>query len=282
MLDRISQYLRRGRFVLARERAIPSGFDTAALAPPRPERPLYVVGDIHGEAVLLEQLLAVIDQDADALGLADAMLVFLGDYVDRGEQSRDVLGRLHALSFAFPAHVLCLMGNHERMMLDFLDRPAESGQRWLRNGGLQTLASFGVSGVHVASQGDDLERAAADLRASLAPGLEAWLRGLPLICQSGNICVCHAGADPKLPLASQPERALLWGPPQGANGLARRDGVWVVHGHYVVSEPEAAGGRIAVDTGAYFSGRLHAAHLHEGVVRFLCAERGRRRAATAR
>lgn len=276
MLDRITRYLRTRRLVPVQDGALAARFGSA---PPRPERPLYVVGDIHGEAALLEQLLAVIDQDADAIGLGDAVLVFLGDYVDRGERSREVLERLHALSSALPAHVLCLMGNHERMMLDFLERPAEAGQRWLRNGGLQTLASFGVGGVHIASEGDDLERAATGLRDSLAPDLEAWLRDLPLICQSGNICLCHAGADPKLPLASQPEQVLLWGPPRGADGVARRDGVWVVHGHHVVPEPVAAGGRIALDTGACFSGRLHAAHLNDGAVRFLSAERGRRVAA---
>lgn len=281
MLNRIARHMQE-RLAPRQEGATPAPVIAAMIAPPRPERPLYVVGDIHGEAALLEQLLDRIDEDADTLGLGDAVLVFLGDYVDRGEQSRDVLERVRAHSSALPDHVLCLMGNHERMLLDFLDRPAEAGGRWLRNGGLQTLASFGVGGAHLASGGDELEHAAARLRDALAPGLEDWLRGLPLICQSGNICLCHAGTDPRLPLEDQPEKVLLWGPPGGSDGMARQDGNWVVHGHYVVSEPVAAGGRIAVDTGAYFTGRLHAARLHDGAVHFISAECRRCRVAAAR
>lgn len=106
--------------------------------PPCPETPVGVIGDVHGCAELLEELLGRLDE----AGVKH--IVTVGDYVDRGERSADVLHMLRARSSETPETLVCLMGNHEKMMLDFLDRPVERGARWLRNGGLQTLASFGI------------------------------------------------------------------------------------------------------------------------------------------
>lgn len=228
---------------------------------PCPARPVCMVGDIHGRADLLDRLLEIIAAES-----GDPVLIFAGDYIDRGPDSAAVLERLAGLG------AVCLMGNHERMLLDFLDAPAQAGVRWLGNGGAETLASFGVgqrgggrSGA--SSAGDRLAGLAAALRAALPPGQEAWLRGLPLWWQGEGLGVVHAGADPDLPLERQTETALLWG--HRGFHRPRADGLWIAHGHVIVEEPRAEAGRIAVDTGAWRTGRLTGAWIAGGAVRFL-------------
>lgn len=213
--------------------------------PVRPAAAFFAIGDIHGRVDLLVSLLRQLD-----VGLP---VIFVGDYVDRGENSAEVLrvlrGRLGAL---------CLKGNHEDMMLSFLDDPAARGGHWLRNGGLQTLASFGVAGLTDTSTGSDLETARDALAAAMGPGLIAWLRARPLWYQSGNVTVVHAGADPGVAIEDQKEAHLLWGHPEFAQ-KPRSDGLWIVHGHRIVDSPQAESGVISIDTGAYATGRLTAA-----------------------
>lgn len=217
------------------------------LPPPQPLEVVRVVGDIHGRADLLDRLLSSIEQDGH--------LVFVGDYIDRGDESKTVLERLMQLQRQAPDHVTCLMGNHERMMLEFLDFPVEKGSRWLRNGGLQTLASFSIGGVSEASSSEALETASSRLRAAISEDLELWLRALPLKWQSGNLWVTHAAADPDIPMEAQDPKVLQWGHREFLQ-KHRNDGVWVAHGHTVVAEPEFQKSRISVDTGAYYTGRL--------------------------
>ncbi len=108
---------------------------------------------------------------------------------------------------------------------------------------------------------DALLRAAGD-------DLVAWMRGLPLVWSSGNLHVTHAGGDPASPIEPRRGHGLLWGHPDFLR-KSRQDGYWMVHGHYVVSEAASTGGRISVDTGAYATGRLTAALIEPGSVRFL-------------
>mgnify|MGYP001951770689 CR=1 FL=1 len=109
---------------------------------PMPEQQTYIIGDIHGRADLLELMLELIDAHIGGTSAADPKLIFVGDYIDLGPDSAVVLTRMKELQEAFPDNVTCLMGNHEKMLLDFLDQPETRGVRWLKNGGLQTLASF--------------------------------------------------------------------------------------------------------------------------------------------
>lgn len=217
----------------------------AVVQPPKevsPASPLSVIGDIHGRMDLLERLLAESDEGSQ--------LICVGDYVDRGDDSADVLRAL----FQRP-DIVCLRGNHEEMMLSFIDKPETSGSRWMRYGGLQTIASFGVGGVHEFADGAAMRNARDELVNAMGDELIEWLRRLPSHFISGNVAVVHAGADPDLPIDDQPLRNLTWG---HANFGARPrfDQMWVVHGHTIVDEPSIVNGCVAIDTGAYATGRL--------------------------
>ncbi|MEY1556943.1 metallophosphoesterase [Yoonia sp. R2331] len=209
--------------------------------------PCFVIGDVHGCADLLAKILDRAPPDAD--------LICVGDYVDRGDHSADVLGILQARP-----DITCLMGNHEAMMLKFLDNPIGPANRWLRFGGLQTLASFGVTGGAETDDPDQLTRLSEALRTAMGTALIDWLRDLPCQTLRGNVMITHAGADPALAPADQDDKVLIWGHPDFAK-RKRDDGLWVLHGHTIVNMPEARNGRIAIDTGAYATGRLTAAHL---------------------
>lgn len=242
----------------------------ADIGPPQPETTLYVVGDVHGRADLIEPLMERIDADITREGLSDARLVFVGDYIDRGEASREVLLDLYERSQVLGDKMICLKGNHEAMLLGFLENPEEFGSMWLRSGGLQTIASLApVSGLSEAMPAEAMPPVRDALLAALPAGLVEWLRQMPAQWQSGNVWVVHAAADPALPMSMQSERTLLWGHPMFRR-QPRTDGQWVAHGHTIVSEPRASQGRISVDTGAYHSGRLTAAAIRrDGRVDFI-------------
>ncbi len=238
----------------------------ANLPPPAPMRRTYVVGDIHGMDKALARLLVRIGQDR---GSAPADLVFVGDYADRGPGSAAVLKQLFALCEGGGGNVICLRGNHEQMMLDFLDRPEEKGALWLVNGGQETLQSFGITRDARMGVSNPLDSLSQALRAALPAGMEDWLRALPLLWQSGNLAVVHAAADPRRPVDRQKPEALLWGHPRFP-AEPRGDGIWVAHGHRVVERPIAENGHIAVDTGAWRGGPLTAARIDpDGRVDFL-------------
>lgn len=236
-------------------------FGRATFDPPAPDRPLYVVGDIHGRADLLGALL---DQIAAEAG-TDTDLVFVGDYTDRGPDSAAVLARL-ASGADLPGAATFLKGNHEVMLLAFLENPV-GGRRWLDHGGVETLRSFDIA-LTSRSPDADLVAAGPAFRAALGPARVRFLQTLALQFRSGNVLVTHAGAEPRTPIDAQPEKTLLWGTP-GFLKRRRKDGIWVAHGHYVRAAPSAAAGRISVDTGAYFSDHLTAAAIADGQVRFL-------------
>jgi serine/threonine protein phosphatase 1 len=237
------------------------------------DRPTYAIGDIHGRFDLLVPLMRKVIADAQDVGITSPRLVFMGDYIDRGEQSRQVLDFLFNLAHDpgdIDGEVVMLRGNHEEMLLDFLRHPAEEGARWLRSGGLQTLLSYGVGGVTASADAAALTNAAAKLAEAMGPHVDALAR-LPIQARFGNVFFAHAGADPSLPTSVQSPHTLVWGTRTLFSDL-RDDGVWVCHGHYVVDEGELTRGRIPVDTGAYFSGKLTAVRLSGGTAHFLSAE----------
>lgn len=224
-------------------------------APPAPDDPFLAIGDVHGRADLLEALL-----DRLLRRPVRGPVVLLGDMIDRGPDSARVLRLMYGLS---DLRVICLSGNHEEMMLDFLDAPALRAKRWLRNGGAETLQSFGIDPPDPHA----FERSAQDLHRALGPMLP-WLRGLPAMWRSGNVVAAHAGLDPNRKPEFQERSDLLWGHSAFARH-PRRDGLWVVHGHVVQPAPNCHQGRIAIDTGAWLTGRLSAARIGAGTVEFV-------------
>lgn len=218
-----------------------------------PGMPFTAIGDVHGCAELL------------AAGLQKAgkgPVICVGDLVDRGEHSADVLRML-----CVRPEIICLSGNHEEMMLRFIEAPEKYGAWWLRNGGLQTLHSFGVAGVDATSGADTWKKARDHLIRAMGDPLVNWMKSLPTRWQSGNIAVVHAGADPALPIEKQTTKTLHWGHPKFLR-KRRRDGIWVLHGHTIVDAPYAEEGRIAIDTGAYATGRLTLARVENAEVVF--------------
>lgn len=236
------------------------------MAPPKPKSLAYVVGDLHGCLRALEDVLKLIADDAAG---APAQLVFVGDYTDRGPDSPGTLRRLMELDRKNAANVHCLLGNHDRMLLNFLDKMPNAA-RWLDNGGFDTLMNFNVSHLRANSPEERHAIQAEALAKAMGPDLVAWLRLRPLYWQSGNLIAVHALTDPARPMAEQDETTMLWARP-GRDLRPREDGKWVVHGHTVVREPSVRAGHIAIDTGAYRGKGLTAAVFDGGPVRFLTA-----------
>ncbi|MDF2095502.1 metallophosphoesterase family protein [Aquibaculum arenosum] len=215
-----------------------------------PDTRLYAIGDIHGEAALLELLLERIEADAAAHPATRHVLIYLGDYVDRGPASCEVLDRL----VAGPPQgfeQVCLRGNHEEMMLGFLTGNPALGGLWLDYGGDETCRSYGV---------DPEERPAAlaeALRARLPESHRALLWRLALSHREDGYFFAHAGVRPGVPLARQQRDDLIW-----IRGLFHRSdadhGGVVVHGHSPVAAPENHHNRINVDTGAVYGNALTA------------------------
>ncbi|MDQ7071800.1 MAG: serine/threonine protein phosphatase [Rhodobacterales bacterium] len=160
------------------------------------------------------------------------------------------------------------MGNHEKMMLDFLDAPEDRGNMWLRNGGLQTLASYGIGGLTDHAKPAQLVKTRDALRAALPEHCEDWLRKLPMYWTSGNIVCVHAGMNPNIAIDAQDSRNCVWGHRDFLKN-PRQDGNWIVYGHIISEQAEARDGRISIDTGAYYSGRLSAAVIDRDSLGFL-------------
>jgi serine/threonine protein phosphatase 1 len=225
-------------------------------APPtRPRTPegvrVYAVGDVHGRLDLLDPLLAKIDADLADHDPQMSVHVFLGDYIDRGQASAQVVERLIRRSETVPT--ICLKGNHEVLLLEFLENP-EVLTSWSRNGGLTTLLSYGV---------DPLIQTDKDMRALLAEKLARavpahhleFLSNLPLTFSCGDFLFVHAGLRPGIPLGRQREEDLLWIREAFLCHEAPFEKI-VVHGHTPVMEPQILPNRINIDTGAYATGRL--------------------------
>ena len=236
-------------------------------APLAPDEPFVAIGDVHGCIDPLNRLLDRISNEYDPR----IPLVFLGDLIDRGPHSAAVIELAYTLSQNTARTVVCIMGNHERMLLDFIDDPIGRGLRWLPNGGTEALQSYGLQ---VSSAGLDVEDAldlSREFETKIPKEHLAWLRGLPLMWTSGNVACVHAAMDPAKPVTAQDRRVLQWGT-RAFFSTPRDDGIWAVHGHTIVRAPTMNGGRIAVDTGAYQTGRLTAAMIDTDRCEFLSSE----------
>ncbi|KIC40558.1 metallophosphoesterase [Ruegeria sp. ANG-R] len=231
--------------------------DLSTLAP---AEKFYAIGDIHGRLDLLQTLLPALDDDCP--------LVFVGDYVDRGGYSAHVLRQLRHLSTGPEKRAICLKGNHEDMLLGFLNDPRRLERVWLHNGGAQTLASFGLANTDLSEP----ETVAEQLQQAMGQPLLEWLLCQPLTWSSGNVTVVHAALDPSQEVDKQHARTCLWGHPRFPE-KRRKDGRWVVHGHTIVDTPQIKNDVISIDTGAFLTDQLTAAEISTGTVRFISAGR---------
>ncbi len=218
---------------------------------------VYAVGDIHGRKDLLDRLLGMILRDAQRSRAGRRLIVFLGDYVDRGGQSRAVVETLLAGPPSTPQWAgfrwLCLKGNHEEAMLRFLD-DLSIGPAWLANGGLETVEDYaGERGL----DDSDLVGLQVRLRRSLPSRHAEFLAQLPLTHVEGDYLFVHAGIRPGVPWDAQNPRDLMWIRGDFLSSNADH-GKMVVHGHSIAKIPESRRNRIGIDTGAYASGRLTA------------------------
>jgi serine/threonine protein phosphatase 1 len=221
------------------------------------DRLTYAVGDIHGRADLLARLLDLIRTDRAARAAPGrALIVFLGDYVDRGPRSREVIDQLLAFADDPAFESRFLLGNHEDAMLDYLDGRI-SGLGWAKHGGDTTLRSYGVEPPREESRTAWAARRDA-FRAAVPPSHRAFLERCELSVAQGRLLFVHAGIRPGVALAEQEKRDLLWIRSEFLQ--AERDDRWlVVHGHTPKEEAYAGPGRLCLDSGSYLSGRLTAA-----------------------
>ncbi|GGH28161.1 serine/threonine protein phosphatase 1 [Cribrihabitans marinus] len=225
-------------------------------------QPIYAIGDIHGQSGMMDEALARIEAD----GGADARVVFLGDYTDRGPDSRGVLDRLVA-GLAEGRDWIALRGNHDRMMAMFLrDYPTHDdrllvGYHWLheRIGGAETLASYGVEVSERTRLFEVHERA----RAAVPQAHRRLLDDLRNHHREDGLLFVHAGIRPGIALEAQTENDLLW-IRQEFHDDPRRHPWLVVHGHTPVDRARHYGNRVNLDTGAGYGRALTPAVFQDG------------------
>lgn len=216
---------------------------------------VYAIGDVHGRYDLLATLIDRLWDDTQTRAKARGRIVVLGDFIDRGPQSRAVVTLLKSID-QFDG-VTVLLGNHEALLLDCLMGDLDACRAWLRMGGDATLASYGVAPP---AEGEDGHDFACRLGAAIGEPVIDWLRERPLTARSGDYFFCHAGVRPGVALDRQAPADLLW-IRQEFLASTRAHGAIVVHGHSPGEHVEICSNRIAVDTGAYRSGLLSAVGL---------------------
>ncbi|WP_051249414.1 metallophosphoesterase [Inquilinus limosus] len=228
-----------------------------AIRPLPPGRAVAAIGDVHGQADLLEAMHRLVATEFAALPAGtDCTLIHLGDLVDRGPENRRALAL--ARGGIAGAETITLLGNHDDRMVAVLDGAADHGslQFWLTYGGDRVLIECGVTEL----AGDWRGR----VRAAIGPDVLGWLRGCPVSHRIGDLLFVHAGIDPQRPLAEQDRHTLLWiRDPFLEWRRPFPENVAVIHGHTPVESLELGHPhRIDVDTGAFATGCLSAVLIH--------------------
>jgi serine/threonine protein phosphatase 1 len=226
---------------------------------------IYAMGDIHGRYDLLMRLEQRIRDDMAERPAERALAIYLGDYVDRGPDSRRVVEYLRSAGGdGIERHFL--RGNHEETLLEYLANP-QLILSWKKFGGLETLFSYGVD-VRDLMRGEGVEQAHAAFSAAFPNEHLEFMEKLPPILSLGGYCFVHAGVKPGVPIERQSPGDLLW----IRDEFLRHEGPFgkvVVHGHTPTDTPTHLPNRINVDTGAYLTGKLTAAVLEGEDVAFI-------------
>jgi serine/threonine protein phosphatase 1 len=240
---------------------IPAAARTSPIAASTPpETRIYAIGDIHGRSDLLHETIEHIDDDIRRRPIAHAVEIYLGDYVDRGPDSKGVIDQLAAR--LVQSNAVCLRGNHEELMERFLRNP-QTLPAWLKLGGMQTLASYGVDPRHDASHELHRRFSKAFPRAH-----QLFLKCLQPWIACGDYLFVHAGIRPAIPFERQKLADLLWIREDFLT--SKRDhGKFIVHGHTPVPHPEVHTNRLNIDTGAWRTGTLTCTVLENASIQFL-------------
>ena len=212
---------------------------------------LYAIGDIHGRADLLIEMHSMIRADAKDFD-GRKQVIYLGDYIDRGLQSKQVVEMLIEPQLS-GFDTVFLKGNHEQAMLDFLEYP-EATAGWLSFGGRETLLSYGINVTFMPLM-KDMQNLAAELGEVLPDSHREFLEDGLLSFRSGDYYFVHAGIRPGIPLEDQHFEDQLWIRDEFIDSDADHGAV-IVHGHTITPEPELTANRIGLDTGAFHSGVL--------------------------
>ena len=220
---------------------------------------IYAIGDIHGRADLLADAIARIDDDIARRPIRETVEVYLGDYIDRGPDSKAVIDLLCVRLVKNRA--VCLRGNHEALMEDFL-RDAANLHPWLQLGGLQTLASYGI-GLHPRND-TEIDTRLRFWRA-FPRAHELFLHCLRYSFCCGDFLFVHAGIRPGIPIPQQNFHDLLWIRQEFLNS-PRNHGKFVVHGHTPVPHPDIRQNRMNIDTGAWRTGTLTCAAIEGSTI----------------
>lgn len=214
---------------------------------------LYAIGDIHGHADLLAVLLKKIYRDGTQIPDRQKILIYLGDYVDRGAHSRQVIEML-LLSLPPGFEAIYLKGNHEEALLQFLE-DAAFGAEWKYYGGLETLLSYGITGLTRADDSQAFEQIREDFQAAVPSEHLNFLKTLQLNTSFGDYFFVHAGVRPGIALERQLGHDMLWIRDEFLEARSSFGKV-IVHGHTPVDAPEFHKNRINIDTGAYITNTL--------------------------
>jgi hypothetical protein len=243
----------------------PAGPNAAITIPGTGGRLIYAIGDVHGRADLLAPLIERIRRDAKASPPADGskpMVVFLGDYVDRGRRSREVIEQIIALRGSDEFEVHTLLGNHEEAMLAYLDGKS-TGVSFGRYGGQATLASYGVQPPQDGEGKDAWETVREQFRDAVPSSHVEFLRGLEVTFIAGDCLFVHAGLRAGVPIERQSKRDMLYIREEFFRAPVDC-GKFIVHGHTPGETAFGAPGRLCLDTGAYASGILTAGRFDGG------------------
>jgi serine/threonine protein phosphatase 1 len=230
----------------------------------------YAVGDVHGRLDLLDDLLDQIESDMKAGDRRKHVLVFLGDLIDRGPSSRQVVERLRSYR-PHGVRIVCLAGNHEEVLLRLLAGERGLLADWLRFGGEECMASYGVEGdlLRRSTEREALEM----IKAAIPVEHQQFIAAFHDTLRFGDYLFVHAGIRPNVDLSLQSQSDLRWirHPFLDDHG---DHGFVVVHGHTISPDVVSRANRIGIDTGAYRTGVLTAAVLEDDRRRFLSATSG--------
>lgn len=219
----------------------------------------YAVGDIHGRIDLLDELIAKIHADMEQRTPARTLLVFVGDLIDRGPSSAEVVERLRTYRRE-GVRTIFLLGNHEEVLLRILDGDGSLIPSWLSFGGTQCLGSYGLDPLQLTGLADD--GIIGKVREAVPPEHVEFLKGFVDTCRFGDYLFVHAGIRPGVALHEQRQSDLRWiRDPFLLDDTAH--GFIVVHGHTISTEVEERPNRIGIDTGAFATGILTALAIEE-------------------